>query len=162
MGIRNIRKEDDEILRKRSKEVEVIDDKTRALIKDMMDTMHKFDGLGLAAPQVGILKRIIVIDLYDDGPSFALINPILEKATGKQVVSEGCLSFPNTFGQVERPAEVVVTGLDEYSKKTTIKATGLLAQALCHEIDHLNGKVFIDKIIPGTLEVITPEDNKEN
>lgn len=158
MGIRNIRKENDEILKKRSKEVEVIDDKIRELIKDMMDTMHKYDGLGLAAPQIGILKRIIVIDLYDDGPCFALVNPVLEKTKGTQVVSEGCLSFPNTFGQVERPEEVTVTGLDENGKKTTIKATGLLAQALCHEIDHLNGLVFIDKVIPGTLEVIAPEE----
>lgn len=159
MGIRNIRKENDEILKKRSKEVEVVDDKIRKLIKDMMDTMHKYDGLGLAAPQVGILKRIIVIDLYEEGPRFALINPVIEKSNGKQIVGEGCLSFPNTFGQVERPAEVTVTGLDENGKKTTIKATGLLAQALCHEIDHLNGKVFIDMIIPGTLEIVTPEEN---
>jgi len=160
MGIRNIRKEDDEILKKRSKEVEVVDDKVRELIKDMMDTMHKYEGLGLAAPQIGILKRIIVIDLYEDGPCFALINPVLEKTKGKQEVMEGCLSFPNTFGKVERPEEVTVTGLDENGKKTTIKATGLLAQALCHEIDHLNGLVFIDKIIPGTLEVVTPEEEK--
>ena len=160
MGIRNIRKENDEILKKRSKEVEVIDEKIKKLIKDMMDTMHKYDGLGLAAPQIGILKRIIVIDLYDDGPCFALINPVLEEAKGTQIVSEGCLSFPNTFGKVERPEEVTVTGLDENGKKTTIKATGLLAQALCHEIDHLNGKVFIDMILPGTLEIITPEEDK--
>ena len=160
MGIRNIRKEDDEILRKRSKEVDVIDDKIRDLIKDMMDTMHKFDGLGLAAPQVGILKRVIVIDLYDDGPSFALINPVLEKTKGKQIVGEGCLSFPTTFGQVERPEEVVVTGLDENGKKTTIKAKGLLAQALCHEIDHLNGQTFKEKILPGTFEIITPQEEE--
>lgn len=160
MGIRNIRKENDEILKKQSKEVEVVDDKIRKLIKDMMDTMHKYDGLGLAAPQVGILKRIIVIDLYEDGPCFALVNPVLLEAKGKQIVGEGCLSFPKTFGQVERPAEIVVTGLDENGKKTTIKATGLLAQALCHEIDHLNGKVFIDIILPGTLEVVTQENEK--
>ena len=158
MGIRNIRREDDEILKKRSKEVEVIDDKIRELIKDMMDTMHKFEGLGLAAPQIGILKRIIVIDLYDDGPCFALINPVIESTKGKQEVMEGCLSFPNTFGKVERPQEVIVTGLDENGKKTRIKGTGLLAQALSHEIDHLNGYDFIDKIIPGTLEVVTSEE----
>lgn len=161
MGIRNIRKEDDEVLRKRSKEVNVIDDKIRELIRDMFDTMHKFDGLGLAAPQVGILKRVIVIDLYEEGPSFALINPVIEKSKGKQIVGEGCLSFPTTFGQVERPEEVVVTGLDEEGKKTTIKARGLLAQALCHEIDHLNGEVFIDKIIPGTKEIVSPEENEK-
>lgn len=157
MGIRNIRREDDEILKKCSKKVDVIDDKIRDLIKDMFDTMHKFDGLGLAAPQIGILKQIIVVDLYNDGPSFALINPVLKSSKGTQVVEEGCLSFPNKFGKVERPEEVVVVGLDENGKKTTVKATGLLAQALSHEIDHLNGEVFIDKIIPGTLEVITQE-----
>ena len=161
MGIRNIRTEDDPILKKRAKEVNDIDDKIRALVKDMMDTMHKYKGVGLAAPQIGILKRIIVIDLYDEGPCFALINPTIEKSKGTQTVSEGCLSFPNQFGQVERPEEVVVKGEDEYGKRTTIKASGLLAQALCHEIDHLNGIVFIDKVIPGTLEVVQPEEEEE-
>ena len=85
----------------------------------------------------------------------------IEKSKGTQTVSEGCLSFPNQFGQVERPEEVVVKGDDEYGKRTTIKASGLLAQALCHEIDHLNGIVFIDKVIPGTLEVVQPEEEEE-
>lgn len=154
MAIRNIRENGDEILTKKAKEVSVIDDRIRALIQDMKDTMHKFDGLGLAAPQIGILKRIIVIDLYDGGECFALVNPVIEKIKGKQIVEEGCLSFPNQFGKVERPEEVTVTGLDENGKKTKIVAKGLLAQALCHEVDHLNGELFITKIIPGTLEII--------
>ena len=161
MGIRNIRKDKDEILRKKSKEVEVVDDKIRELIKDMFDTMHKFDGLGLAAPQIGVLKRILVIDLYDEGPAFALINPVLLKSKGNHEVSEGCLSFPNMFGMVERPEEVEVTGLNENGKKINIKATGLLAQALCHEIDHLNGEVFVDKVVPNTLEYIDPNEGEK-
>ena len=161
MAIRTIREYGDEILKKRSKEVDVIDDKIRELIADMMETMHKYNGLGLAAPQVGILKRVIVIDLYEDGPQLALVNPVLEKVKGHQVVDEGCLSFPNQFAKVDRPAEVVVTGLDENGKKTKIVAKGLLAQALCHEIDHLNGELFIEKMIPGTMEVVNPEDIKQ-
>ena len=161
MAIRIIREYGDEILKKKSKEVDVIDDKIRELINDMMETMHKYNGLGLAAPQVGILKRIIVIDLYEEGPCFALVNPVLEKAKGKQIVDEGCLSFPNQFAKVERPLEVVVTGLDENGKKTKIVAKGLLAQALCHEIDHLNGELFIEKMLPGTMEILSSE-NVEN
>jgi len=162
MAIRNIREYGDEILKKKSREVEVVDDKIRELINDMMETMHKFNGLGLAAPQVGILKRVIVIDLYEDGPCFALVNPVLVKSKGKHVVDEGCLSFPNQYAKVERPEEVTVTGLDENGKKTKIVAKDLLAQALCHEIDHLNGDLFIEKMIPGTLEIVKPEDMKSD
>lgn len=160
MAIRTVREYGDEILKKVSREVIEVDDKIRELIQDMKDTMHKYNGLGLAAPQVGILKRIIVIDLYEEGECFALVNPVIEKAKGKQVVDEGCLSFPNQYAKVERPEEVIVTGLDENGKKTKIVAKGLLAQALCHEIDHLNGELFIDKILPGTLKYVEPEDNK--
>ena len=112
MAIRNLRYENDEILRKRSREIEVIDDKIKELAADMMETMHKWDGLGLAGPQVGVLKRIIVIDLYEDGMQFTLINPVIVKEKGTQEVEEGCLSFPNQFGKVERPKEVVVEALD--------------------------------------------------
>lgn len=162
MAIRIIREEDDEILRKKSREVEVIDDKIKTLIQDMIETMHKFDGLGLAAPQVGILKRVIVIDLYDENGPMALINPVIVKSKGTQVVEEGCLSFPNKFAKVERPEHLVVEALNIDGKKVTVKGKGLLAQALAHEIDHLNGEVFIDKIIEGTLEVVTPEQMNNN
>lgn len=162
MAIRIIREYGDEVLKKRSKEVEVIDEKIRSLIQDMIETLHKYNGYGLAAPQIGVLKRIVVIDLYDDNGPFVLINPVLEKAKGKQIVDEGCLSFPNQFAKVERPAEVVVTALDENGKKTKIEATGLLAQALCHEIDHLNGELFVEKIIPGSLYVVTDEEMEGN
>ena len=155
MAIRNIREEGDEILKKQSKEVEEIDDKIRQLIDDMVETMHKYNGLGLAAVQVGILKRIIVIDLYDGSPVLKLINPVIMKQKGEQEVEEGCLSFPNKFAKVIRPKEVEVKALNEKGKEVTIKGKDLLAQALCHEIDHLNGRTFVEIMIPGTLEIVT-------
>ncbi len=148
MGLRNVRQEGDEILKKKSKDVEIIDDKIRELIKDMIDTMHEFDGVGLAAVQVGILKNIIVIDLYDEKPILKLVNPKILKTKGKQEVEEGCLSFPNKYVKTIRPEEVTVEGLDENGKKVKITGTGLLAQAICHEIDHLNGVVLTDVMIP--------------
>ena len=117
MAIRNIRQEGDEILKKKSREVEVIDDKVRELIEDMVETMHKYDGVGLAAVQVGILKRVIVIDLYDDKGPIVLINPVITKTKGEQEVDEGCLSFPNQFAKVKRPAEVVAEYTDRNGKR---------------------------------------------
>lgn len=157
MAIRNLRYEGDEILSKRAREIEVIDDKIKELAQDMIETMHKWDGVGLAGPQVGVLKRIIVIDLYEEGMQFVLINPVLVKAKGVQEVDEGCLSFPNKFGKVERPKEVVVEALDLDGKKVKLKAKDLLAQALCHEIDHLNGITFVDVMEEGTLQYVEPE-----
>ena len=161
MAIRNLRYDNDEILKKHSREIEVIDDKIKELAQDMMETMHKFEGVGLAAPQVGVLKRLIVIDLYEEGMQFTLINPEIKKAKGEQIVDEGCMSFPNQFGKVKRPKELEVEALDINGKKVRIKAKDLLAQTLSHEIDHLNGILFIDKIEPGTLEYITPEDKEK-
>ncbi len=160
MAIRNIRMENDEILKKKSKEVEVIDDRVKELIRDMIDTMHKFDGVGLAAVQVGILKRIIVIDLYDEKPILKLINPVIVKEKGEQEVEEGCLSFPNKYVKVKRPNEVTVEALDENGKKVKVTGTGLLAQALSHEINHLNGIVLTDVMIPGTMEYVDPDSIK--
>ena len=160
MAIRSIREEGDEILRKQSREVEKVDDKIRELLDDMVETMHKYNGVGLAAVQVGILKRVIVIDLYDDVSKFCLINPeIVEKSKETVELEEGCLSYPNQFGKVVRSAKVKVKALDLNGKKVTLEAEGLLAQALQHEIDHLNGEVFKDKILPGTFEIITPQEN---
>ena len=161
MAIRNLRYGNDEILRKRAREVEVIDDKIKELAQDMMDTMHKFDGVGLAAPQVGILKRVIVIDLYEDNTQYMLVNPIIKKEKGEQVVDEGCLSFPNQYGKVKRPKSIVVEALDLDGRKVVIKAKDLLAQALSHEIDHLNGEVFINKVEPGTLETVSNQEIEE-
>ena len=161
MAIRNIREYGDEILTKKAKEVEVIDEKIQTLIDDMQETMHKYNGVGLAAPQVGILKQIITIDITVEGGEeeiYVLINPKIEKTKGEQIVEEGCLSFPNQFAKIKRPKEIVVTALDRNGRKVKIIGKDLLAQALAHEIDHLNGELFIDKIIPNTLEIITPEE----
>lgn len=157
MAIRNIREDGDEILRKKSREVEVVDDKIREILEDMVETMHKYNGVGLAAPQIGLLKRLIVIDLYDDKGPIKLVNPEIIKEKGTQEVEEGCLSFPNKFAKIIRPEEVTVKALNENGKTVKISAKGLLSQALSHEIDHLNGILFVDKIIPGTLQVIEPE-----
>ena len=152
MAIRKLRYEGDEILKKKSREVEQIDDRMQELIDDMIETMHKYNGVGLAAVQVGILKRLLVIDLYDDTGVIVMINPIIIKEKGEQEVDEGCLSFPNKFAKVIRPKDVV----EEYTYREVIRmkinSKDLLAQAICHEVDHLNGEVFVDKIVPGTME----------
>ena len=158
MAIRNIRQEGDEILKKKSREVEIIDDKIRELLEDMVETMHKYNGVGLAAVQVGILKRMIVIDLYDEKGPMKLVNPVIIKEKGEQEVEEGCLSFPNKYAKMIRPAEVIVEALNENGEKIKIKAKDLLAQALSHEIDHLNGITFVQKMIPGTLEYVEPKE----
>ena len=161
MALRQIRLEGDEILRKKSRVVEVIDDKIRELINDMDETMHDANGVGISAVQVGVLKRIVVIDVnYDGTPSIKLINPEIVKTRGKEEYQEGCLSFPNKFAKVERPSEVTVKALDENGKPITVKGKGLLAEALCHEIDHLDGILFVDIMKPGTLEYV--ENSKED
>ena len=154
MAIRNIREDGDEILRKKCKTVEVVDEKIKQLVDDMLETMYKFNGVGLAAPQVGVLKRVVVIDIDDGKGPYVLINPEIIKEKGEQEVEEGCLSFPNQFAKIIRPAEVTVKALDRDGKEYKIKAKELLAQAISHEVDHLNGILFVDKIIPGTLEVV--------
>ena len=162
MAIRIIREQGDDILSKKSREVEKIDDRLQELIDDMIDTMHKYNGVGLAAVQVGILKRVLVIDLYDDKGPIVMINPVILKEKGEQEVEEGCLSFPNQFAKVIRPAEVFVEYTTREGKRIKLKAKELLAQAICHEVDHLNGEVFVDKMIPGTLEYVEPEEGDKN
>ena len=157
MAIRNLRYEGDEILKKKSREIpkeDILTEKIQTLIDDMIETMHKYNGVGLAAVQVGILKRLIVIDLYDDNGPIVLINPVIIKTKGEQEVEEGCLSFPNQFAKVIRPQEVVAEYTDREGKRMRVKAKELLAQAIAHEVDHLNGELFINKIIPGTLEYV--------
>ncbi|MCL2354813.1 MAG: peptide deformylase [Oscillospiraceae bacterium] len=162
MAIRIIREENDEILKKKSREVEVIDDKIKELIQDMLETMHKHEGVGLAAVQVGVLKRVAIIDLYEDNVEpLILINPRILEEKGEHEVDEGCLSFPNKFAKIVRPKEITVEYLDINGKKQKQNCKGLLAQAIVHEVDHLNGEVFIDKMIPGTLELISKEDKKK-
>ena len=145
MAIRNIRKDGDEILRKKSREVKEIDDKIRTLLKDMTDTLYDAEGVGLAAPQVGVLKRVVVIDAGEG--LLQLINPVLKSQSGQQCVPEGCLSIPGVWGEVNRPEHVVVEALGPDGNKIVIEGEGLLAQALCHEIDHLDGILFKDKVV---------------
>ena len=162
MALRQIRGEKDEFLRKKSREVEIDDiasEKIQNLVDDMLDTMYSFKGVGLAAVQVGMLKRVIVIDVEDEKGPYVLINPQIIKTKGEKECDEGCLSFPNRFGKVIRPTEVVVEFYDRNAKKVKLKAKDLLAQAICHECDHLEGVLFVDKVLPGTLEYITPEDS---
>ena len=161
MAVRIIRLEKDEILKKKSREVENInDEKIQTLIDDMIETMYKYNGVGLSAVQVGVLKRIVVIDIDDGTGVKVLINPIITKETGEQEVEEGCLSFPNQYAKLIRPKEVTVEALDRNGKKIVIKSKELLAQAIAHEVDHLNGIVFVDRMLPGTLEYVEPDKNK--
>ena len=145
MAIRIIREEGDEVLRKKSKEVDVIDDKIKTLLSDMAETMYAANGGGLAAPQVGILKRVVVIDVGEG--LMELINPVIVKQEGEQTEVEGCLSIPGVAGEVKRPAKVLVEALNRDGEKIKVEGQGLLAVALCHEIDHLDGILFIDKVI---------------
>ncbi len=160
MAIRKLRYEGDEILSKKSREVEKIDEKLQILIDDMIETMHKYNGVGLAAVQVGILKRVIVIDIDDGKGPIVLINPVILETKGLREVEEGCLSFPNKFAKVVRPEEVVAEYTNREGKRVKVKAKELLAQAICHEVDHLEGEVFVDKMVPGTLEYV--EQEQEN
>ena len=160
MALRQIREERDEFLRKKSREVEIDDitgEKIQSLIDDMLETMYNYKGVGLAAVQVGMLKRVIVIDIEDEKGPYVLINPQIIKTKGEKECDEGCLSFPNQFRKVVRPTEVTVEFYDRNAKKVKLKAKDLLAQAICHECDHLEGILFIDKVLPGTLEYVTPE-----
>ncbi len=158
MAIRTIIENGDPILRKTAKEVEVVDERIKVLVEDMIETLHKYNGVGLAAPQVGILKRVIVIDTYDGSDVLVLINPKIIKTKGEQTVEEGCLSFPNQYAKVVRPKEVIVEALNEKGEKIRVEGKELLAQALMHEIDHLNGILFVDLMIPGTMEIVEPNN----
>ncbi len=145
MAVRIIRKDNDPILRKTSKPVDKINKKIIDLINDMIETMYEADGVGLAAPQIGILKRIIVIDIGDG--IIELINPEIIEEKGEEVDVEGCLSVPQITGNVKRPKIVKVKGLNREGKTIIINGEDLLARALCHEVDHLNGILFTDKVI---------------
>ena len=151
MAIRNIRLDGDDILRKTCRPVTKMDDRTLTLIDDMFDTMYEANSVGLAAPQVGILKRIVVIDVCDDNP-LCLINPEIIEADGEQTGEEGCLSLPGKFGTVTRPMHVVC-GYDENMEEFTVEGEGLLARAICHELDHLDGKLYKDLLVDGLHEV---------
>lgn len=144
MAIRNVRIEGDPILRKKSRVVEKIDDRLKVLIDDMIDTMREEDGVGLAAPQVGILRRVVVIDVGQG--LLRLINPEIIYQEGEAIDVEGCLSVPDRSGKVKRPRKVKVKYMDINGEDKVIEGEGLLARALCHETDHLNGILYIDKL----------------
>ncbi len=144
MAIRIIVKEPDEVLHKKAKEITKITPNVQKLLTDMAETMYDADGVGLAAPQVGILKRAIVVDVGDDHGLIELINPEIVASSGEQLGSEGCLSIPALNGEVRRAMEVTVKGLDRDGNEITITGSELLARALQHEIDHLNGVLFTD------------------
>ena len=144
MAIRQIRVIGDEILRKECKPVTEMTDRTRELIEDMFETMYEAGGVGLAAPQVGIRRQIVVIDV-EDGNQYVLINPEIIEMEGSQTGSEGCLSVPGKSGQVTRPNKVKVKALDENMEEIVLEGEELLARAICHEVDHLEGIIFKDK-----------------
>jgi len=158
MAIRNLRFEGDPILRKISKEVKEVTPKIRELIGDMLETMYEANGVGLAAPQVGILKRIVVIDV-GEGP-LVMINPQIVKTEGTQTGDEGCLSVPGKAGQVTRPNEVTVRFMDEDGEYYEAEGTELLARAICHECDHLDGKLYLD-FVEGELHDTVSESDEE-
>jgi len=145
MAIRNIREYGDEILRKKAKNINVFDPNLKMLIEDMVETMKDADGVGLAAPQIGILRKVAVIDVGEG--LIELVNPEIIFEEGKAVEVEGCLSIPGVYGEVARPQKVKVKAMDRYGNKIQIEGEDLLARALCHEIDHLSGILFVDKVI---------------
>lgn len=158
MALRTIREIGDDVLKKPCKEVKEMTGRLKVLIDDMLETMYNADGVGLAAPQVGILKRIVVIDV-GDGP-IVLVNPKIVATDGEQTGQEGCLSVPGKCGDVTRPNYVKVVAFNEEMEPVEIEGTELLARALCHEIDHLDGHLFVEKVI-GKLREVTYEDEEE-
>ena len=150
MAIRNLRFLGDDLLRKKSRKVDKIDDRIQVLLDDMLETMYENNGVGLAAPQVGILKRVVVIDIGEG--SLFLINPEIIEEEGFYVDQEGCLSVPGRQGEVKRPYRVKVKAQDRKGNEIIVEGEELLARALCHEIDHLNGILFVDKVIESEVE----------
>jgi peptide deformylase len=171
MAVREIRKLKDELLYKKCRDVEVIDDKIKELADDMIETMYKYDGIGLAASQVGVLKRIIVYDIdyiNEDGKKNpkVLINPVITKSSKQMITTEeGCLSFPDLFGYVDRHEKITVEALDLQGNKVKIHAKDLESVVLQHEIDHTYGKVFVDiayDTYVGEREGNNTQDTKDN
>lgn len=144
MAIRNIREIGDEVLTKKCREVTEMTPRIKELIEDMLETMYEANGVGLAAPQVGVLKRIVVIDTTGEDPHI-LINPRIVESSGEQTGQEGCLSVPGKSGQVTRPNYVKAVALDVNMKEIELEGTELLARAICHELDHLDGHLYVEK-----------------
>ena len=144
MAIRNIVKKGDDILRKICRTQLNFDDKLALILDDMKETMYKAEGVGLAAPQVGILRRFCIVDVGDG--LIELVNPVIMEQSGSQIWQEGCLSIPDEYGEVQRPMYVKVRAQDRFGNNFTVEGEGLKARALCHEIDHLDGILYIDKV----------------
>ena len=159
MAIRQVREIGDDILEKQSKEVTKMSLRTKILIGDMLETMYEYHGVGLAAPQVGVLKQIVVIDV-GEGP-IVLINPEIIETSGEQTGEEGCLSVPGKWGIVTRPDYVKVRAYDQDMEPVELEGEGLLARAFCHEIDHLSGQLYVDKVEDG-LHDVTYENEEED
>lgn len=157
MAIRVIREYEDEILRKKCKEVKKFDEKLHTLLDDMAETMETYNGVGLAAPQVGILRRVVVIDIGEG--LYELINPVIVDSSGEQTGSEGCLSVPGKAGDVTRPNYVKVKAFDRNGKEYFVEGEELMARALCHELDHLEGILYTD--LTDELYDVTPPDTEE-
>ena len=159
MALRNIVKKGDPILNKVCRPVEKFDDRLAQLIDDMAETLEKSGGVGLAAPQVGILKRIVVIDVTGEDP-LVMINPRIVESSGEQTGQEGCLSVPGKSGQVTRPMYVKAVALDRNMQPFEIEGTELLARAICHELDHLEGKLYVD-LVEGDLLGVNYDEEEE-
>jgi len=171
MAIRNIRLHGDNILRKVAKPVELFDDKLHTLLNDMLDTLRKHNGMGIAAPQVGVLKRIAMVEIEKETDTkkkkkqqqleteygfYELINPVIVETEGETQENEACLSLPGKNAPLARPDRIVVQAVDRQGTPYTVVGTGVMARAMCHEIDHLDGIMYVDLIEPGTLR-----DNKD-
>ena len=160
MALRNIRVMGEEVLTKKCKEVTEMTPRIKMLIEDMLDTMYDANGVGLAAPQVGILKRIVVIDVHGDEP-YILINPKIIETSGEQVGQEGCLSVPGRSGQVTRPNYVKAEALDVNMQPFVLEGTELLARAICHELEHLDGHLYVEKVEGDLMDVTYDYDEEE-
>lgn len=159
MAIRNIRLEGDDVLYQVCRPVKTMNDHTKELINDMFDTMYDANGVGLAAPQVGVLKRIVVIDVTGEDP-IVLINPRIVETSGEQTGYEGCLSVPGKSGQVTRPNYVKAVALNEDMEEIEIEGTELLARAILHECDHLDGHLYVEKVEGELVDNATDEDEE--
>lgn len=156
MALRTIRMQGDAVLTKKCREITEMTPKIQMLIEDMLETMYEAQGVGLAAPQVGILKRVVVIDI-GDGP-LVLVNPRIISSDGEQTGGEGCLSLPGMAGQVTRPNHVVAKAFDRDMNEITVEGTDLLARAICHEVDHLEGHMYTEFVEGELYEVSYEED----
>lgn len=159
MALRTIREMGDEVLTKKCREIKEVTPRIKELIEDMLETMYEANGVGLAAPQVGILKRLVVIDV-GEGP-IVLINPVILETEGSQTGEEGCLSLPGKSGVVTRPNYVKVRAYDENMQEFEAEGTELLARAFCHEIDHLDGHMYVEKVEGEIHDVVYEEDEEE-